>query len=72
MRKRGKEPTRRQRRPTLKAALEAAQKVGKAVRSATVDPDGKITITFGEPAAETASDDWDKKLAEEELKRGKH
>jgi hypothetical protein len=62
-------PARRRRRPTLKSALEAARKMGKSVRSATVDPDGKITITFGEPTADT-NDDWDRKL--EELERGKH
>lgn len=60
---------RRPRRPTLKSALEAAQKAGKAVRSATVDPDGKITITFGNGESVIA-DDWDKHL--EELQRGKH
>jgi hypothetical protein len=62
---------RQRRRPTLKSALDAAQKAGKAVKSAMIDPDGKITITFGEPIAGT-NDDWDRKLAEEELKRGKH
>jgi len=60
---------RRPRRPTLRSALDAAQKAGKPVKSATVDPDGKITITFGEPTAD-ATDDWDRKL--EELERGKH
>jgi hypothetical protein len=55
----------------LRSALAAAQKAGKAIKSATVDPDGKITITFGAPEADTASDDWDKKLQDEELKRGK-
>jgi hypothetical protein len=69
MGKRGKE--RRPRRPTLKAALTAAQKAGKSVKSATVDPDGKITIVFGAPAADSASDDWDHRLKLEELERGK-
>jgi len=64
-----KRARRRPRRPTLRSALAAAKAAGKAVRSATIDPDGKVTITFGEPAAD-ATDDWDKKL--EELERGKH
>jgi hypothetical protein len=58
----------RKRKPTLRAALEAAQKAGKAVKSATVK-DGEIVLEFGEPTAGT-NDDWDRKLAE--LKRGKH
>jgi hypothetical protein len=62
---------RRPRRPTLRDALAAAKAAGKAVRSATIDEHGKITIEFGEPTAGT-NDDWDRKLAEEELKRGKH
>jgi len=58
----------RKRKPTLRAALEAAQKAGRSVKSAVVE-DGKVTLTFGEPAAD-ANDDWDRKLAE--LERGKH
>ena len=61
---------RQRRRPTLKSALDAAQKAGKPVKSAMVDPDGKITLTFGEPAADNADDDWDRKL--KELESGKH
>ena len=60
-----KEPARRRRRPTLKSALEAAQKAGKAVKSATIE-DGKVTLVFGEPTADT-SNEWD-----ERLNRGKH
>ena len=52
----------------MRAALEAAQKAGKAVKSATVE-DGKVTLVFGEPTAET-NVDWDRKLTE--LERGKH
>jgi hypothetical protein len=58
----------RKRKPTLRAALEAAQKAGRQVKSATVE-DGKVTLVFGEPSADT-NDDWDRKLAE--LERGKH
>jgi hypothetical protein len=62
-------PARRRRRPTLRSALEAAQKTGTSVKSATYDADGKLTLTFGEPTADT-SNEWDRKL--EELERGKH
>jgi hypothetical protein len=58
----------RKRKPTLRAALEAAKKAGRSVKSATVK-DGEIVLEFGEPTANT-SDDWDRKL--EELERGKH
>jgi hypothetical protein len=55
----------RKRKPTLRAALEAAQKAGKAVKSAVVE-DGKVTLVFGEPTADTGNE-WD-----EALSRGKH
>lgn len=58
----------RKRKPTLRAALEAAQKAGRSVKSATVK-DGEIVLEFGEPTPDT-SDEWDRKLAE--LDRGKH
>src|SRR5262249_12505607 len=60
----------RKRKPTLRAALEAAKAVGEKVKGAVVEPDGKITLTFGEPTAADANEDWDRKL--EELERGKH
>ena len=56
----------RKRRPTLRAALEAAQKAGKAVKSATIK-DREVTLVFGEPTAENKADEWD-----ERLNRGKH
>ena len=37
----------RKRRPALKAALEAAQKAGLAVKTAVVE-DGKVMLTFGD------------------------
>ena len=58
----------RKRKPTLRAALEAAKAVGETVKSATIE-DGKVTLVFGESAADS-NDDWDSKLAE--LERGKH
>ena len=52
----------RKRRPTLRAALEAAQKAGKAVKSATVE-NGKVTLVFGEPTADNGNEnEWDKAL----------
>ena len=60
--------TGRRRKPTLSAALKAAQKAGRPVKSATIE-DGKVTLVFGESAA-GSNDDWDRKLAE--LERGKH
>jgi len=55
----------RRRKPTLSAALKAAQKAGRPVKSATIE-DGKVTLVFGEPTADT-SNEWD-----EALNRGKH
>jgi hypothetical protein len=55
----------RRRKPTLSAALKAAQKAGRPVKSATIE-DGKVTLVFGELAADT-SNEWD-----EALNRGKH
>jgi hypothetical protein len=51
----------------LRAALEAAQKAGRSVRSATIE-DGKVTLVFGEPTPESSMDEWDKRLN----RRGKH
>jgi hypothetical protein len=57
----------RKRKPTLRSALVAAQKAGKAVKSAIVE-DGKVTLTFGESAVDgTNENEWDKALS-----RGKH
>jgi hypothetical protein len=62
---------RRQRRPRLSAALKAARQVGRPIKSAVIEADGRITITFdSDPTAVDANSDWDKKL--EELERGKH
>jgi hypothetical protein len=55
----------RKRRPTLRAALEAAKKAGRSVKSAIVE-DGRVTLTFGEPVDGT-NNEWD-----EALDRGKH
>jgi hypothetical protein len=69
-----REPTRvrRRRRPTLSSALRAARAAGEKVRSATLDPDGKLTLTFGSGESVTvdADADWDRRLSE--LERGKN
>jgi hypothetical protein len=55
----------RQRKPTLRAALEAARKAGRPVKSAVVE-NGKITLTFhGDEPPD--SNEWDERLS-----RGKH
>src|SRR5262245_26165304 len=52
----------RRRRPTLSAALRAAQKAGRQVKSAVVE-DGKVTLTFGDDTSvESSSNEWDEAL----------
>jgi hypothetical protein len=56
----------RKRKPTLRAALEAAQKAGKAVKSATIE-DGKVTLVFGEPSVDNSeTNPWDTVLSHAE------
>jgi hypothetical protein len=50
----------RKRRPTLRAALKAAEKLGRSVKSATIE-DGKVTLVFGEPTE--SKDEWDERLS---------
>ena len=52
---------RRLRRPTLRSAIEAAEKAGKKVKSATIE-DGKVTLVFAN--GEITTDDWDMHLKE--------
>jgi uncharacterized protein GlcG (DUF336 family) len=53
----------RRRRPTLAAALKAAQKAGRTVRTAVVEPDGKVTLTFGDDTSvESGTNEWDEAL----------
>ena len=54
---------RRQRRPTLRSAIEAAEKAGKKVKSATVE-NGKVTLVFANGETATTTDDWDMHLKE--------
>ena len=58
-------PKKRQRKPTLRAALEAARKTGRTVKRAVVEPDGKITLSFGDEPPD--NNEWDERLS-----RGKH
>ena len=57
------ETARRRRRPTLSAALRAAEKAGKAVKSATIE-NGKVTLVFANGETVTTTDDWDMHLKE--------
>jgi hypothetical protein len=60
------EGKRRPRRPTLRGALAAAQASGRLVKNATIDPDGKIRIEFGDTSEseQSADQDWDRRIRE--------
>jgi len=65
----GSKEVRRPRRPTLRQALEAAEKAGKTVKSSKQGPDGTITLIFSNgDETTTNTDDWDAHL--KELDRG--
>jgi hypothetical protein len=52
----------RRRRPTLKAALEAAEKAGRRVKSAVVESD-RVVLTFADDASvESGTSEWDEAL----------
>jgi hypothetical protein len=53
----------RKRRPALKAALEAAQKAGLAVKTAVVE-DGKVMLTFGDGTTVSSNNEneWSRRL----------
>ena len=55
----------RKRRPALKAALEAAQKAGLAVKTAVVE-DGKVMLTFGDGTTVSTNNEneWGRRLKE--------
>jgi len=55
------------RRSARSDALRAAKRAGQRVRSAVVEPDGKVTLTFGDDAPTESGNEWD-----ERLNRGKH
>ena len=58
-------PTRRQRRPALSAALQAARNAGLEVKTAVVEH-GKVTLTFGDGTTVTGTNEneWDRRLKE--------
>jgi len=55
----------RKRRPALKAALEAAQKAGLAVKTAVIE-DGKVMLTFGDGTTVSTNNEneWGRRLKE--------
>ena len=55
----------RKRRPALKAALEAAQKAGLAVKTAVIE-DGKVMLTFGDGTTVSSNNEneWSRRLKE--------
>ena len=55
----------RKRRPALKAALEAAQKAGLAVKTAVIE-DGKVMLTFGDGTTVSTNNEneWTRRLKE--------
>ena len=60
------EPAKRgKRRPALKAALEAAQKAGLAVKTAVIE-DGKVMLTFGDGTTVSTNNEneWGRRLKE--------
>jgi hypothetical protein len=53
----------RQRRTTLRDALQQAAKAGAAVRGAVIDPSGRIELRFGEPDKATTNENpWDQEV----------
>ena len=51
---------RRQRRPSLAAAIKAARKAGESVTEAVVEPDGTVRLRLGGPNADgQPNNDWD-------------
>jgi len=59
------------RRPSLGTALEAAKRAGQTVRSATIDANGQVTLTFGNEApTEPGGSEWDAALSR--CDNGKH
>jgi hypothetical protein len=60
----GRPAKRRKRRATLAGALREVNKVGAAVKAATIAPDGSVTLTFGEPdVADAPGNELDKWMA---------
>jgi hypothetical protein len=59
----------RRRRPTLTSALRAARLAGQKVRTAVVEQDGTVRLTFAdETSVEPGTSEWDEALKD----HGKH
>jgi hypothetical protein len=54
-----KTPRRRVHKPTLSRVLREAKKAGASVRGATIEPDGRIALQFGEPDSVANANEWD-------------
>jgi hypothetical protein len=55
-----KTPRRRIHKPTLSRVLREARKAGATVRGATIEPDGRIALQFGEPDSTGMNgNEWD-------------
>jgi hypothetical protein len=54
---------RQARRPTLAGELRQAARAGVSVRSASIEPDGRLTLHFGEPRSSDNGNDLDVWLA---------
>jgi hypothetical protein len=55
------EPARRRRRLTVARAIREVQKAGASIARVEIEPDGRITLTFGErttPKSNNELDDW--------------
>jgi hypothetical protein len=59
----GAKPARRPKRPSLATELRHAEKAGRKVRSSTTEPDGRVTLQYGEPDAPEPTNDLDTWLA---------
>jgi hypothetical protein len=46
------------RKPTLVSELRQAKKAGLSVKGATIEPDGRLSLQFGEPEPTEASNPW--------------
>ena len=67
------EPAKRKRRPALQAAIEAAERAGKAVKSATMEGD-KLLLVFADNGEVSGGPetDWDEGIRKwKDLNRGK-
>ncbi len=55
-------PSCRARRVTLASALKQARKAGVNVKRADIEPDGRVSLTFGNPNDPVTENEWDRVL----------